>query len=133
MPHHLSCRVYYEDTDVGGVVYYANYFKFAERARTEGLRAAGIMQSLLLAEHGLAFAVRQVEAEFIKPARLDDLLTIATDLRDIGKASVTMHQTIARGAELLVQFNVRLAAVNAKFRPMRIPVFVREALQAAFP
>lgn len=130
MPHRFSVRVYYEDTDAGGVVYYANYLKFAERARTEALRAAGIQQSELLESHGVGFVVKHFEAEFYKPARLDDLLTITTGMQDIGKASITMHQHIARDTVILAEIAIRLGVVNRDIRPARLPAFVREALLA---
>lgn len=123
-------RVYYEDTDSGGVVYYANYLKFAERARTEALRGAGIAQSALLTEESIAFVVSNLEADFRKPARLDDLLTIATQIKDIGKASIVMHQTIQRDTDILTELTVRIGVVGRDFRPARLPERVRDALAA---
>lgn len=127
-PIPFSLRVYYEDTDAGGVVYYANYLKFAERARTEALRGAGIDQSALLSESGIAFVVRRASAEFLRPARLDDLLTIDTKIRDIGKVSITMHQTLRRDAEILTEIAVKIGVVGRDFRPARLPEAVREKL-----
>src|SRR5579872_1943212 len=95
--HSFPVRVYYEDTDAGGIVYYANYLKFAERARTEALRLAGFDQSELKHEQKIAFVVRRCECDFLKPAFLDDLLTIETRLNDISKVSMRMRQTIRRG------------------------------------
>ncbi|MDH3240320.1 MAG: tol-pal system-associated acyl-CoA thioesterase [Alphaproteobacteria bacterium] len=119
--HVYRLRVFYEDTDVGGVVYYANYLKFAERARTEWLRACGISQRALAAESGNVFAVRRVEADFIAPAHLDDELEIRTTVLDHGGARFAMGQIIGRGAEDLVRLKVWIACVNAKGRATRIP------------
>jgi acyl-CoA thioester hydrolase len=124
----FTLRVYYEDTDAGGVVYYANYLKFAERARTEALRDIGVEQQALLSTHGLAFVVSHCEARFKAPARLDDLLTIRTRLNDSGTASLTMRQTITKDGELLVDLTVRIGVVNAAFRPTRLPPALRDAI-----
>lgn len=126
----FALRVYYEDTDTGGVVYYANYLKFAERARTEALRALGIGQQQLLDENGVAFVVRACNVRFLKPARLDDHLTIETRLHDIGNASLSMHQTVLREGDVLVTLEVSLGVVGRDFRPARLPAHVREALLA---
>jgi acyl-CoA thioester hydrolase len=132
MPSEFTLRVYYEDTDAGGVVYYANYLKFAERARTEALRAAGIGQENLLREQGIAFVVRSCNAEFLKPARLDDLLTIETRLHDIGNASLTMQQRVMRESVPLVDLTVKIGVVSAEMRPTRLPPALREALASIF-
>lgn len=121
-------RVYYEDTDSGSVVYYANYLKFAERARTEWLRELGFEQSRLWEEEKIAFVVRRCEVDFLRPARLDDLLTITTQVEDIAGASLSMRQTISRGEEQLVTLAVRLGIVGQDFRPTRLPRAVRERL-----
>lgn len=125
-----SMRVYYEDTDAGGVVYYANYLKFAERARTEMLRDSGISQQELWEREGIGFAVRHCVADYKKPARLDDLLTIETEVAETGKASITMQQRIKRSEELLVTLSVRLACIDNNFRPAALPESVRQALAA---
>lgn len=125
-------RVYYEDTDAGGIVYYANYLKFAERARTEALRDAGLEQSALKAEHGVAFVVRRVEVDFLKPAFLDDLLTIETRLDDIAKVSLDMRQTIRRGDEILVKLAVKLAIVGQGMKLARLPDDVRKTMLKVF-
>ncbi len=118
-------RVYYEDVDLGGVVYYANYMKFLERARTEWLRAAGIEQLPLKEEHGLVFAVVQVEAHFRKPARFDDSLRVTCAVRQATRASITLGQEIYRDSldgELLLEGTVRVACLDAiKFRPRPLP------------
>jgi acyl-CoA thioester hydrolase len=124
-------RVYYEDTDAGGVVYYANYLKFAERARTEMLRAKGIDQSDLLSHDHLCFVVRKVEAEYLSPARLDDLVTIHTKITALGGASLEMQQKITKEHQLLVTLKVLVVAVNSvSMKPTRIPERLRGALTA---
>ncbi|MDP3038087.1 MAG: tol-pal system-associated acyl-CoA thioesterase, partial [Rhodocyclaceae bacterium] len=97
----LTVRVYYEDTDAGGVVYYANYLKYLERARTELLRELGFEQHQLAGEAGLAFAVRSLSVEYLKPARLDDLLEVATRIEALGRAQVTFAQSVVRAEETL--------------------------------
>jgi len=130
--HSFAIRVYYEDTDSGGVVYYANYLKFAERARTEALRQAGIAQSQLWDEQGIAFVVRRVEADFLSPAKLDDLLTITTAVEDIGGASITMKQTIQRDSQRLCTLDVRIGTVGRDFKAQRLPDAVATALRSFF-
>ena len=118
-------RVYYEDTDAAGVVYYANYLKYAERGRTEALRAVGIEQRELAARDGVQFVVRRVAADFRMPARLDDCLEVVTRTTDIGGATIAMEQVIRRGADTLVTLTVDIAAVGARGeragRAMRLP------------
>lgn len=126
--HAFPVRVYYEDTDAGGIVYYANYLKFAERARTEALRQAGFDQSALMRDEKIAFAVRHCEIDFLKPARLDDCLTIETRLTDIGRASLTMRQTVIRGGEKLAEITVKLAMVGANMKPARLPEAIKKAM-----
>jgi acyl-CoA thioester hydrolase len=121
-------RVYYEDTDAGGVVYYANYLKFAERARTEMLRHLGIGQERLRAESGLVFVVRRANAEFLLPARLDDGLTVATRLTGLGAATLDLDQEVRRGGAVLVRLAFQIAAVGAHGRPQRLPPALRAAL-----
>lgn len=128
----MPVRVYYEDTDAAGIVYYANYLKFAERARTESLRALGIEQGRLMADTGVAFAVRRALADYRKPARLDDLLDVRTRLTALGGASLTMDQEIARDGALLVALSFKLACMRTDGRPERIPEPVRVALAACF-
>jgi acyl-CoA thioester hydrolase len=130
--HSFPIRVYYEDTDAGGIVYYANYLKFAERARTEALRLTGIEQSDLLKEEKIAFAVRRCEIDFLKPAKLDDLLTIDTRINDISKVSITMQQTIRRGDETLATLSVKLAVVGEGMKLAKLPEHVRKAMLKIF-
>lgn len=127
--HRTQIRVYYEDTDAAGIVYYANYLKFAERARTDALRLAGIDQSAMLRDTGTGFVVRHASIEFLKPASLDDLLTLETSLHDMGKASMTMRQSVMRNDELLVTLTVKIACVGSSKKPVAIPETIKDALQ----
>lgn len=111
-------RVYWEDTDAGGVVYHARYVAFMERARTEWMRALGYGQERLRQEHDLVFAVRSMELDFLKPARLDDALEVSAVLRRCKRASLEFRQAIRREGELLTTASVRIAALGASgFRP----------------
>ena len=121
-------RVYYEDTDFSGVVYHASYLRFLERGRTELLRAAGLDQSALAARaDGLVFAVRRMTIDYLRPARMDDMLAVETRLREVRGASVGMAQRIRRGGENLVEAEVLVATLSGG-RPLRIPPQVRRAL-----
>lgn len=125
----IPVRVYYEDTDAAGVVYYANYLKFMERARTEWLRAFGFDQHRLTREAGVLFAVRSVKADYLKPAWLDDELTVSTVMRRRGSASITFEQQVRRGGELLCPGEVRIACLAAEdFSPVAIPAAVNAVL-----
>lgn len=119
--HTIEYRVYYEDTDTGGVVYYANYLKFAERARTEMLRERGIDQIKLSDEQGIIFVVRNAEIDFKKPARLDDIISIETEIEEISGPKIIMKQSLSKGPELLVEVKVKVACITKDFRPVRIP------------
>ena len=121
-------RVYYEDTDAAGLVYYANYLKFAERARTEMLRRLGIGQERLRAESGLVFVVRRSTADFLLPARLDDDLVILTRLAGLGGATLELEQEVRRDEAALVRLAFQIAAVGANGRPQRLPPALRAAL-----
>jgi len=131
--HRLAVRVYYEDTDLAGIVYYANYLRFIERGRTELLRAAGIEQSELKAETGVVFVVRRVVADYRAPGRFDDLLEVETAIARLRAASVVMRQRVARGEETLFEAEVTLAAIDASGRPVRLPAHLAEALGAGAP
>lgn len=128
-------RVYYEDTDLGGVVYYANYLKFFERARTEWLRALGVRQSVLLAESRLIFVIVSAELKYISPARFDDLLCVTAALTARRRTSMTFGQAIYRGdpdGERLATATVQAACVDAdNFRPRAIPADIIAAMEAA--
>ncbi|MEL6278374.1 MAG: tol-pal system-associated acyl-CoA thioesterase [Pseudomonadota bacterium] len=121
-------RVYYEDTDLAGIVYYANYLRFYERARTEWLRAVGVDQGGLHSEKGLVFAVRRVEVDYLLPAKFDDALTVTAEVDAVGGASLTMRQAILRGSESLSRAIVRIACVDAAGRPARLPAELKTAL-----
>lgn len=128
--HRLAVRVYYEDTDAGGVVYHASYLRFAERARTELLRAHGL-DHRGLAEHALGhLVVRRCLADFLAPARLDDLLEIETVATRLGGASLTLLQTVRRGEVPLVRLEVEIAFVGPDGRPRRLPAALRGAFGA---
>lgn len=125
-------RVYYEDTDLGGVVYYANYLKFMERARTEWLRQRGLHQEALRSELRLIFVVRSLQMDFAKPARLDDLLSVTADISHAGKASLTFDQRIFRenDAKELCAAKVKIACIDAEtFRPSAMPSDVLRILK----
>ena len=108
----LPVRVYYEDTDAAGVVYYANYLKYLERARTEWLRALGFDQGKLMAETGLGFAVRSISAEYLKPARLDDELRVVSRVDSHGRVQVVFDQRIERGETPIFTAKVRIACMD---------------------
>lgn len=115
-------RVYYEDTDLGGVVYYANYLKFMERARTEWLRALGFEQAALAREHGVVFVVSWLTIDYLKPAVFDDELAVTVELEKLGAGQIILMQAIAREAQALATARVRLGCVNPDtFKPVRIP------------
>ena len=116
-----SVRVYFEDTDVAGIVYYANYLKFAERARTEMFRELGLHHSKMLQQDQQAFVVRQCTLDYLSPGYLDDCLTVETKLTELRRMTVTMQQDIMRRDEKLVQVNVKLACINDQRKPVQIP------------
>ena len=126
--HAFPVRVYFEDTDAGGIVYYANYLKFAERARTEMLRAIGIESGALMTEQGIGFVVRRCVADYKKPARLDDRLTIETRVVEISGASLRLNQRVRRDGVALVALDVTLVCMSREGRPERIPKAVRARL-----
>jgi len=126
---HHTLRVYWEDTDAGGVVFYANYLKFFERARTEWLRGLGFEQQTLRERTGAIFIVSQTTVRYLRPARLDDLLDVTVELRARGGASMTLAQQALRGAELLAEGDIRIGCVDAaSFRPRRIPETLLERM-----
>ena len=129
--HIFPVRVYYEDTDAGGVVYHSNYLRFAERARTELLREHGVDHTSLMADSGLMFAVRRCEAEYVKPARLDDALEIRTRCIEASGASFWLEQLVQRAGETLVEMKLRLVCLKVDGRPARIPETLRSMLSGA--
>jgi acyl-CoA thioester hydrolase len=130
-PFVIPVRVYYEDTDTAGIVYYANYLRYLERGRTEWLRALGVEQLRLAEETGIVFAVRSLNIEYLKPARLDDQLAVLTELTLAGRAQVTLKQWIERGGETLVEATVRVACLDAKkMKPAALPADLRRKMGA---
>ncbi|WP_207101018.1 tol-pal system-associated acyl-CoA thioesterase [Paracoccus shandongensis] len=121
MTHQLSVRVYYEDTDLAGIVYYANYLKFIERGRSEWLRALGIDQVALKQDSGHVFAVRRLEADYLRPARFDDLLMVETALSQVTAARIVVDQTVRRGDAVLFAARVTLACLDGAGRAVRLP------------
>lgn len=129
MTHRFPIRVYYEDTDLGQIVYYANYLKFIERGRSEWLRAAGVDQQRLLDKAHLAFVVRRVEADYLSPARFDDQLEVVTTLEQASGPRVTVLQAVERDGKVLFQARVTVICVDLRtMRPHRLPEAVRAAL-----
>ena len=128
MTHRLEVRVYYEDTDLAGIVYYANYLKFIERARTEWVRALGVDQTRLKDEDGIVFAVRRVVADYLAPAKFDDELTVETRPVSHSGARIILSQTVLRGSETLFASEVTLVALTGEGRPARLPADVRHRL-----
>ena len=132
MTHSMPLRVYYEDTDASGIVYYANYLKFAERGRTEMMRTLGFAHSEIFAETGIAFTVRRLSADYRAPARLDDALRVDTSIVEIGAATLLLDQRIYRDGAVLAALDVLVACVGRDGRPRRVPAGLRAAL-SLFP
>ena len=130
MVHRIEIRVYYEDTDLAGIVYYANYLKFIERARTEWVRGLGIDQGALKRDQGIVFAVRRVEADYLRPAVFDDLLGVTTRLLALGGARIELEQEVWRGPERLFAAKVVLVCLSDAGGPARLPAEVRARLEA---
>ena len=127
--HIFPVRVYYEDTDAAGIVYYANYFRFAERARTEMLRSVKIDQNTLFEKSGVRFAVRSCNIEYLKPARIDDELEVHTRIRGIRGASLLTKQIVQGKKGATACLDLRIACVDQSGVPARLPVEVRSALE----
>ena len=126
--HMFRTRVYYEDTDLAGIVYYANYLKFIERARTEWVGALGIDQMALKSGHGIVFAVRRVEADFLRPARFGDDLEVQTVLQSLGGARLMLEQVVLRKGERLFVAVVTLVCLTDEGHAARLPAEVRARL-----
>ena len=125
--HEYNIRVYYEDTDAGGVVYYANYLKFAERARTEMMRSAGFEHARILKKQNIAFAVRHLEVDYQRPAKLDDLLIVYTKLLKIGGASMDIEQNINKNGQTIAHLKLTLVCMNIHTnKAARLPKECRE-------
>jgi acyl-CoA thioester hydrolase len=123
----LPVRVYFQDTDAGGVVYHANYLNFMERARTEWLRTYGHSNAGLMKEFGMVFVMRSVKLDYLKPALLDDVLDVTAQIKDIGRSRLTLLQTVRRGDELLTEAEVHLVCVSLEsFKPVSVPEILRK-------
>jgi acyl-CoA thioester hydrolase len=131
--HILPLRVYYEDTDAAGIVYYANWLRFLERGRTEMLRLLGQEHSVLRAEQGLNWVVRRCAVDYLKPARLDETVEIVTGCGELRGASLDMLQEARRDGEALVRAELLVACMNDAGRAVRLPASAREALKALVP
>lgn len=129
--HQFLLRVYYEDTDLAGIVYYANYLKFIERGRSEWVRSLGVDQVALKAEHGIVFAVRRVEADYLKPAKFDDELVVTTRLEHETGARIVLEQEVIRSGERLFAAQVTLVCLNEAGNPARLPADIRRKLAPA--
>ena len=127
--HVLPIRIYYEDTDAGGIVYHANYLKFAERARTEWMRLLGVSHSAILADTGIAFAVRGASLDFRRPARLDDVVRVRTRVLGVGGARLELEQVVEREGNPLAVITLTLVCVDRRLRAVRLPGPVRTILQ----
>jgi len=128
MTHNFPIRVYYEDTDMAGIVYYANYLKFIERARSDWVRALGIDQTEMRVAEGLVFAVKRVEAEYHQPARFDDKLDVRTVIRAVTGARLVLEQAVWRGENLLFSAIVTVVCVSESGQPARLPANIRRVL-----
>lgn len=130
MSHQLPIRVYYEDTDAGGIVYHSTFLNFAERARTEWLRELGIHQSQMTESEGVIFVVRRCEVDYLAPGKLDDALIVETRLKQLGNASITMRQDVIRPSDevTLAALEVVCVCVNQQMRPTRLPNHIRQLL-----
>lgn len=128
MVHSFPVRVYYEDTDMGGIVYYANYLRFIERARSEWVRSLGIDQNAMRDEDGIVFAVRRVEADYLLPAKFDDDLLVRTRLITVTGARLVMAQEVLRDDALLFQAEVTVVCVGEGGAPARLPANIRRQL-----
>ena len=130
LTHAMPLRVYYEDTDAAGIVYYANYLKFAERGRTELMRELGFAHSGIVADSGVVFTVRRLSADYRLPARLDDWLGVTTRVKAIGGATLLLDQRICRDGAVLVTLEILVACVGPDGRPRRVPPGLRAALNS---
>lgn len=124
--HDFPVRVYYEDTDAGGVVYHANYLKFCERARSEYLRALGFENSGIRAESSALIVVKKIEADYVAPARLDDLLRVRTHLLELKNTSFFMRQIVVKDDNVVFEMKILLVFVSDEGKPVKIPLAIRE-------
>ena len=120
----FQCRVYYEDTDLAGIVYYANYLKFIERARSEWVRNLGLDQNILRKDHGIVFAVRKVEADYLKSAKFDELLLISTELQKKTRVRLNFSQEIYRDSGLMFRANLVIVPLSVAGRLVKLPKII---------
>ena len=120
----FQCRVYYEDTDLAGIVYYANYLKFIERARSEWVRNLGLDQNVLRKDHGIVFAVRKVEADYLKSAKFDELLLISTELQKKTRVRLNFSQEIYRDSDLIFRANLVIVPLSVAGRLVKLPKII---------
>lgn len=125
MTHELQIRVYYEDTDMGGIVYHANYLKYIERARSDWVRGLGLDQRAMKQDGGVIFAVRRVECDYLAPARFDDLLEVRTRILSVSGARLVLDQQVLRGDERLFAATVTIVCINEAGQPARLPPNIR--------
>ena len=129
MTHRHKIRVYYEDTDLAGIVYYANYLKFIERGRSEWVRDLGIDQVAMKQDDGIVFAVRRIEADYLAPAKFDDELLVETRVEAVFGASLVLNQDVTRAGQVLFSCVVTLVALNESGAPVRLPANFRRNLR----
>ncbi|MDF1670277.1 MAG: tol-pal system-associated acyl-CoA thioesterase [Roseovarius sp.] len=125
MTHRFPIRVYYEDTDMAGIVYYANYFKYIERARSDWVKSLGIDQNSMREQDGVVFAVRRVEADYHAPARFDDALQVETRVQTVTGARLVLQQEVTRDGDLLFGAIVTIVCINDSGQPARLPANIR--------
>jgi acyl-CoA thioester hydrolase len=128
MTHRLPLRIYYEDTDLVGIVYYANYLKFIERGRSEWVREMGVDQAAMKRDDGVVFAVRRVEADYHAPAKYDDEVVVTTTVKAVTGARLIVKQTVERGGDVLFSALVTIVAINEAGAPARLPAAFRRNL-----
>lgn len=128
MVHLFPVRVYYEDTDMGGIVYYANYLRYIERARSDWVRSLGVDQNAMREQDGVVFVVRRVEADYLKPAKFDDELQVRTVVKAVTGARLIMSQEIIRGDDLLFRAEVTVVCVGEGGVPARLPANIRRRI-----
>jgi len=127
----LPIRIYFEDTDSGGVVYHSNYLKFMERARTEWLSALGIDQRHLKQDNHIMFVVHRIDIQYKLPARFNDDLIVKSELKDIGSSKIEFRQMIYRNEEMLIDASVDIACIDSeKFKPVRIPITIKQTMES---
>ena len=127
MTHNFELRVYYEDTDLAGIVYYANYLRYIERARSEAVRDVGVDQGAVK-QDGLVFVVRQVVADYLLPAKFDDVLKVETETTSLKGATMQMFQTVKREDQVIFTADVRIAFMSTEGKPARVPAIIRQKL-----